>query len=327
MKRRYFHRHTIFFLAFILSLTTIPLQTYAATSQTDSIENMYMTHYYPATGRTEAYTYTFDSATRATYSNDTQISFESPYTPPTKAIHSSGSSRSLIGEDNRSLVEDVTQSPYCKIVYIRAVYSYGTRRGIGVLIGPDLVLTCGHLIYDIDTDEWAESYEIYTEATNPANYEEFCYALRVTVHNNYINNSNYYYDWAFIQTSTDIGNRQGWMGFSYHANPTDFVGSTIEIAGYPRVNPATGLTNNLDMYTHSGNIIACPSKYTVHTYADATDGQSGSPYFDGNQFVWAVHRGGNSNSNPTYNVGTKIIPELFHVLRAAKNEGIAKWGN
>ena len=71
MKRRYFHRHTVFFLAFILSLTTLPFQTYAATSQTNSIENMYMTHYYPAIGRTEAYTYTFDSATRATYSNDT----------------------------------------------------------------------------------------------------------------------------------------------------------------------------------------------------------------------------------------------------------------
>ena len=327
MKRRYFHRHTVFFLAFILSLTTLPFQTYAATSQTNSIENMYMTHYYPAIGRTEAYTYTFDSATRATYSNDTQISFESPYTPPTKAIHSSGSSRSLIGEDNRSLVEDVTQSPYCKIVYIRAVYSYGTRRGTGVLIGPDLVLTCGHLIYDIDTDEWAESYEIYTEATNPANYEEFCYALRVTVHNNYINNSNYYYDWAFIQTSTDIGHRQGWMGFSYHATPSDFVGADIEIAGYPSTNPQTGQSHNLDMYTHTNTVIACPNKYQVHTYTDATEGQSGAPYFDENQFVWAVHKGGNSNNNPTYNVGIKIIPELFHVLRAAKNEGIAKWGN
>lgn len=59
--------------------------------------------------------------------NETEyLDYEPAYTPMDR-IGQNIDSRSIIVDDDRVPVEDVTVSPYCKIVYIRSFFSYKGR--------------------------------------------------------------------------------------------------------------------------------------------------------------------------------------------------------
>ena len=102
----------------------------------------------------------FDTKTKTeeiiTMTNEPDLSSRSsspmisaPYTPQEKESALAGNDdRSVIGNDDRLRVSDPSVSPYCKIVLIMAYFSDNVAvRSTGVILGPDLVLTCAHAIY------------------------------------------------------------------------------------------------------------------------------------------------------------------------------------
>ncbi len=212
--------------------------------------------------------------------------------------------------DDRDIVQNVSVSPYTKVVYLKLIFSDGyITHGTGFILGPDLVMTSCHLVYMTNHGGYVDEIEVYTEvngslSTNPASK-----SIKLTIPT-YGKNGQYDYDWAYFVTADPIGHDQGWFGFGYAATE----GTAISVTGYP----------NMYMYTESGTLILDSSNSNICYYdVDTTGGQSGSPIYDSGQIVWGVHKGG---YNGTHNVGIRIAPYLFNYLQSAKQEGIDKWG-
>ena len=118
---------------------------------------------------------------------------------------------------------------------------------------------------------------------------------------------------GLYKTETDIGTAQGWMGFSGEDAST-YINMQVFVAGYPSYTP-------LEMYTNTGTITGLYGDNRLKVSADTDNGMSGCPYFSSDHYVRAIHHGGLSDCN----VGTFITPELFYLLRQAKQDGISRY--
>ena len=62
----------------------------------------------------------------------------------------------IIDGDNQFLVRNPSLDPYRKIVRLESYFAAGPLYGTGVLIGPDLVLTAAHNVYDTARGKWTQ---------------------------------------------------------------------------------------------------------------------------------------------------------------------------
>lgn len=265
------------------------------------------------------------------FSYDTTQISSSAYTPPSKNYgdnysSSTSSARSVIGEDTRSPVDDVSVSPYCKIVFIRTYFPNLDQpvRSTGVILGPDLILTCAHALYVESYGGWATECRIYTEVDGrrPRDNRYACRAVDMTIPTAWRTEGSDGSDWGFVIVDENIGAEQGWMGFGY--SPTDMT-ADYRISGYPLNGPEETDSSNYTMYTSLGKI-NLNADGTMYTYAiDTSEGQSGSPLYTSAQIVYGIHVLGTTTSAPT-NKATKISPSLYNYLVTAKQEGIERWG-
>ncbi|MGN1444751.1 MAG: trypsin-like serine peptidase [Eubacteriales bacterium] len=234
---------------------------------------------------------------------------------------SSSTPRSVIGNDDRSLVTNVSASPYKKIVFLRSTFPDGTVvRGTGAILGYDLVLTAAHVLYRETYGGQATSVRVYFEVDGirpPETADATSFYIYVPPE--YINGETEN-DWGFFRTSSNIGSQKGWFGFSYSTTFDD----PLSITGYPDTAPNGSYSYH--MYTHSGYVTVSSSNSIVLTYTiDTSAGQSGAPIYDSDQFVWGVHYAGTNNGS--YNKGRRIDGPMFEKLRQAKQEGALLWGS
>ena len=286
------------------------------------LDRLYLYSYYPEMGKTTRYAYDPTAATDTDINTPMDVDTNSYALP----LENDDMPYGIIGSDGRRPVTDVTTSPFSKIVFIKTHFqgSDGKRYvgyGTGVIIGPDLVLTAAHVLFY--SNGFVEQCDVFTEYNGSNDYAEKSTAEKLTIHKNFYESNDHDYDWAIIKTSTDIGYRQGWMGFDCHTNYSDFVGYRIEITGYPGEKPEEYAESSYLMYRARGVIQTCPSKYRVTSYIDTSSGQSGAPMFDVHQTVWAIHSRYNTEG---YNFGTKITPELYSLLLTEKENSISEWG-
>ncbi len=290
-----------------------------------SLEEDYtIVHYYTASGFV-VYEYVDFSTLISTSSYSRSLS-EAPYTPSNKIDASIQNGRGIVGDDDLDDVSNVTVAPYCKIVAIECVFNY-EKNGVsqsysdycsGVIMGPDLVLTAGHVVFRSHYGGWPDKCYVYTEMTSENDYYSKSTVTEIAVNEQCLqHNGNF--DWAYLKTDTNIGGTQGWMGMSAES-ASNYENMPITVAGYP--------SNGCVMYYNESLITAVDSKYIVRTSADALGGMSGCPYFSNDQYVRAIHKAGvrkSADGTYLYNIGTVITPELFYVLRAERYEGIEKY--
>ena len=290
-------------------------------------DNYVLVHYYLASKY--KYTETVDFSeligTSSRSINNSSL-YSEPYTPDNKV---SPSSREVIGENNLTQVSNVTVAPYSKIVAIKIVLDSWQFYVSGVILGPDLVLTAAHCVYQTDwvtlgkdADGWANACYVYTEMAGYNNYYSSSSVTRITLPQEGYN-GNFYYDWAYLTTSTNIGSTQGWMGFSAES-PSDYVSEnmSVTVAGYPAYPVSNG---GGYMYTNQGNIIGLyDGEMCLRVSADSVNGMSGCPYFSSDQYVRAIHKSGDPIGS-AFNIGTCITEEMFYILRSAKQAGIDKY--
>ena len=286
-----------------------------------SLDTDYIIRKYDLVNKIEtSHTVDFSALTTMTLDSTNGENFScEPYTPISKTSGSSISPQNTIGEAVLTS-PDETISPFCKIVYIICVFDGVGYRGTGVILGPDLVLTCGHVVYDLNKG-YPDDIYIYTEK-NANSCHRRTEAISVYVDSR-CKEGDGNYDWGIIRTQDLIGNEQGWMGFSSEA-PSNCVGMDVTVAGYPRKvlqENGTYLSPVYDMMMDTGEITGVVNLYLIYTDVSGEGGMSGAPIFSSDQYVRALFTGSGeyNGSVPISNRGTVITYELFLLLRAAKN--------
>lgn len=219
----------------------------------------------------------------------------------------------------------MSDSPYCKIVFVRSFFSNGTvLRGTGVILGPDLILTAAHVVYRDDYGGWASYCRVYSEVSGERsnNDDHDGQSVKMIISASWTEEVLNYpeSDWAYMIVDNDIGYEQGWMGFGY--SPTYFDNYTI--SGYPGQAPNSSEYNCYDMYTDSGSISYNSDETMFYYTIDTGRCQSGAPLYTPTQIVYGVHTGVlNANTNRA----VRIQRFLFDYLKANKEEGIERWSD
>ncbi len=234
---------------------------------------------------------------------------------------------SVIGDDDRTLIENTTDFPYRTTgkvlmvfndIYNNSTGQTSTRRfiGTGFLEGPDLLVTAGHCLYgDVTTDDYDDG--IY----NPRFPDEMYFYPGLNGNGNepygsveveriYLEDSYYLNlekDWGCCKLSEKIGNTTGYMGKI----------SNFFVEDYPVVSFGYPGSKDGYMYEAAGVITGMTDDgYSYKTTLDTEGGQSGSPYRierNGSYYVCGIHT---YSVGTSYTGGTRIDNFMFHFMNS-----------
>ena len=238
--------------------------------------------------------------------------------PASLKINDMPSTAIIIGEDEQQRV--TKQYPYSAVMFLGIRYSNGTvTTGTGVLVGPDIMLTAGHVFYH---EKFGKAIEVRTYPAMMTEYKtfpktldsisgEWCYPKswfcgRISLDVSSYNNEN---DWSVVKLAKRYGDTYGYWG--YKANVYDT--KSVNVVGYP-----INLTKTFFPYLSSGSVVydqntQDPSKSVIKYLADTEAGNSGSPvfcYYDGSPTVIATHISGYADA---------ISPTKFNIGRIVNN--------
>lgn len=250
--------------------------------------------------------------------------YTEPYIPADASV--SAGARGIIGEDERTKVDDPTQWPYRATGYLRMTYrnvlntvtgNYVTRtyRGTAFLEGPNLMVSAGHCLYGDVTNDGDYQDNLF----NPRFPDEITYyparngnqtpygSVAVTeIHLEKSYYTNCEKDWGCCTLATNIGNSTGWYGkiSNYYVS-----GKEVNTWGYPG-------TKGYEMWKATGTLTAFESNGIYYRYnMDTEGGQSGSPVrvdLDTGSYVCGIH----TYSTGSYNGGPRIDSFMFAYLNS-----------
>lgn len=226
---------------------------------------------------------------------------------------------SIIGQDDRKIVRDLIKAPNKSIVHISSYVNdsilYGG--GTGFLIDNYTVLTAAHVItsdyidYPINKIIIEAGYKDEKATFGTAN------VIKTYVMPEWKNFRNYFFDMAILIIDKPLGKDLGKLNIIDEVTLGEFISTT----GYPGSNK-----NNIDkikkgnQYYSSGKIVNI-TKNKIYYDSDTEPGQSGSPVFNINNDVIAIHtRGFNENDSYKYNSGIRLSSTNIETINEWKNE-------
>ena len=235
------------------------------------------------------------------------------------------------GTDDRTLVSNPKAWPYTATVKIYATYRYilnnddgkyyhRTFDGSGFLVGPNLLVTAGHCVFDdvtegqfednINNPRFPDIVKIYAGVNGNGeispSYTFYAEASIINIQKEYYEDCKEDYDWSAIKLDRDLGIDTG-----YYDKISDWYEDNCSVYsyGYPADKPSD------TMWETHGHLVD-KTRYTYHYDLDTAGGQSGSPIFmvdnTGKVYVCCIHTFGNSS----YSGGTIINSFIYHYLNS-----------
>jgi V8-like Glu-specific endopeptidase len=232
----------------------------------------------------------------------------------------------VIGPDDRRQVNPTTGFPWRAVASLEIAFDNGASNVIctGAFIGPTVVLTAGHCLYDPTTTLGFASDVVVVPGKNGSS-EPFGYqfAANILVPSGYIQNGTAALDLGLvILPNSQLSSQTGRFRFA-GSNGSGLVGMTANLAGYPGEAPT-------QQWFHAGPIadrsyVASSDTGIVSYPMDTSGGQSGSPVwvFNGvDRVIVGVHTRAAastscSNAGGPNNCGTLLTSALAGQLETA----------
>lgn len=217
---------------------------------------------------------------------------------------------SIIGNDDRKRVFDLTEYPFNMICRIVTVFPNGAReRSTGWFGGFHTLFTTGHSVYKQENGGYARSISVWSPTLGQLKVSNWQTSKR------WANNGDYDWDIGVVGITDTADSHMG-----FEAKSDEFLKKArLNIFGYPGDKPDKemwGQTNG------AARVYRNMMTYIVDTYA----GQSGAPVFtmvkrpDGlRPCVLGIHNYGVGRANETANSCTRINSEVYDTLRFWKS--------
>ncbi len=220
---------------------------------------------------------------------------------------------SIIGADNRILVNPTTTFPYRAVVLI----TFSAGRCTGWLINANTVATAGHCVHQGNGGSFypVSSFRIYPGRNGASSPYGSCTARRLHTVVGWATNGLDDYDYGAIRLNCTVGTRTGWFGFFWTS--ASLLNLPTTVSGYPSDKPLT--------QWRSHDKVRVSQVRRVFYQNDTIGGQSGAPVYYNRTGCgicsMAVHAYGTYNGPPfsTNNHGTRITQSVFNNLQAWKN--------
>ncbi|MEI5994493.1 Ig-like domain-containing protein [Candidatus Enterococcus mansonii] len=209
--------------------------------------------------------------------------------------------RSIIGTDDRIQVTDTTLSPYQSTVFIAANGGLGS----GSVIGKDTVLTAAHVVNKIKDNPTADTNYVIP-GRNGATLPFGKFKIKeINIHQKYLSHTDSNHDIAVITLEQSNGKSIGDLVKQNRLSLTNEVtlGNAVSTMGYPGDKPWG------TMWESKGQIIGQNENIIKYDF-DTKGGQSGSPVFNEQNEIIAVHTSGST----VHNNGVKLNSEHLEFI-------------
>lgn len=180
------------------------------------------------------------------------------------------SSHLIMGNDDRKIVTNTTDSPYRNVCQLTVTYSDGSVAvASGTLVYFNVLLTAGHVVYS-HGHGWATRIDVTPGRKGRELPLGSTWATSMTTSNNWINDRNYDYDWAIVDLKDSFST---WQLYACYQSPNVATGRTVQAIGYP------GEKGIYYMYEDSSTIVGATDLHFDSLY-DSMHGESGGAVID-----------------------------------------------
>lgn len=207
--------------------------------------------------------------------------------------------------DRRVQVVSTELIPWRSICNLAIQYDQGRSSGTAWFVGPGLLMTAGHCIYDHQHGGGAaKDIVIYPGRNGASTVGTPVRTASVWVHQGWIQTGNRELDYGFLSINeTMLGQHLGYFGFVDIAD-TIIDTTVINVAGYPYDKPDGTL------WFDSGRIVS-QDQHFLYYQLDTEAGNSGGPVFwygkNQERIGFAIHTYGDTIANR----GRRITAEIF----------------
>ena len=219
----------------------------------------------------------------------------------------------VIGDDERVPVVDTTLFPFSAIAYLELSSGAGVMVGscTGTFIGPDVLLTAGHCLWDTAAGGWtAEAIRVVPGKDGGFEPFGFEYAEDWWVPDQFVAGGLPEWDWGLVKLPNDLLSLDtGWM--TVIVAETEVLaapGFSPTIVGYPADKPPG------TMWGHIRPGFDSVTEFLLHYDIDTAPGQSGSA-------IWSAAEGpllgkvvGIHTQGGALNAGARIDQEFLDDL-------------